>query len=36
LGHFIGEQVAEFVQGYQLSPGFVASHGQTVFHQPDQ
>ena len=36
LGHFIGEQVAKFVQGHQLSPEFVASHGQTVFHQPDQ
>lgn len=36
LGHFIGEQVAGFVQRHELSPEFVASHGQTIFHQPDE
>ena len=36
LGRFIGEQVARFIQEQQLSPDFVASHGHTVFHQPEK
>jgi len=35
LGRFIGEQVARFIQEHQFSPEFVASHGHTMFHQPE-
>ncbi|QCR24090.1 anhydro-N-acetylmuramic acid kinase [Pontibacter sp. SGAir0037] len=36
FGKFIGEQVQLFVQNNQLQPDFIASHGHTVFHQPEQ
>jgi anhydro-N-acetylmuramic acid kinase len=37
FGHFIGERVAEFIEKHQLKDklDFIASHGQTVFHQPE-
>lgn len=34
FGKFIGKQVAEFCSGLQQKPDLVASHGHTVFHQP--
>jgi anhydro-N-acetylmuramic acid kinase len=36
LGMFFGEQVAKFMKKHKLKPDFVASHGHTVFHQPEQ
>ncbi len=34
FGHFIGKQVRRFIDKYSLEVDFIASHGQTVFHQP--
>ncbi|MDX2002433.1 MAG: anhydro-N-acetylmuramic acid kinase [Chitinophagales bacterium] len=37
FGHFVGEKVKEFIDRHQLRGkiDFIASHGQTVFHQPE-
>jgi len=38
LGHYFGELVVEFIREHNIDRDdidFVASHGQTVFHQPD-
>lgn len=37
FGHFLGERIAEFIDTHQLKEqlDFIASHGQTVFHQPE-
>jgi anhydro-N-acetylmuramic acid kinase len=37
FGHFIGDLVKKFVEEHQLDGkvDFVASHGQTIFHQPE-
>ncbi len=35
-GTFLGQQVADFVQKHGVKPDFVASHGHTVFHKPEQ
>lgn len=35
-GKFIGEQVALFQQNKNFAPDIVASHGHTVFHQPEK
>jgi len=35
-GYYIGSQVKEFVSKYKLKPDLIASHGHTVFHQPDK
>ncbi len=34
FGHWMGEQTRQFIDKHGLEPDFVASHGQTVFHQP--
>lgn len=36
LGRLMGEKVQEFVDKHQLEVDFVASHGHTVFHQPEE
>ncbi|MDX5423592.1 MAG: anhydro-N-acetylmuramic acid kinase [Hymenobacteraceae bacterium] len=36
FGKFIGQQVRQFVLQHEISPDFVASHGHTIFHQPNQ
>lgn len=37
FGYYLGEQVAEFIKRYQIKNiDFVASHGQTIFHQPQK
>lgn len=33
-GHHLGKTVAEFIDRHSLEPQFVASHGQTIFHEP--
>jgi anhydro-N-acetylmuramic acid kinase len=35
-GFFIGGQVKEFCQRYNLQPDLISSHGHTVFHDPAQ
>ena len=37
FGHYLGEVVRDFVAAHQLEGkvDFVASHGQTIFHQPE-
>lgn len=37
LGHYMGETIAAFIERYDIADelDFIASHGQTVFHQPD-
>lgn len=34
FGHFLGRTIAKFIKRNKLKPNFVASHGQTIFHQP--
>lgn len=36
FGHWLGQQCKAFIEKNQLQPDFVASHGQTIFHQPDK
>lgn len=36
FGHWLGQQVLDFIQRFGLKPDFVASHGQTIFHQPER
>ncbi len=36
LGKLHGNGVAEFMKKYSLNPDLIASHGHTVFHQPEK
>ena len=36
LGHFFGKEAKKFLTENNLAVDFIASHGQTVFHQPDK
>lgn len=35
-GTYLGQQVAAFVERQKVKPDFVASHGHTIFHKPEQ
>lgn len=35
FGHFLGQLALEFINKRQLEPDFIASHGHTIFHDPD-
>lgn len=35
-GKFLGERVADFMKEYGIRPDIVASHGHTIFHEPDK
>jgi anhydro-N-acetylmuramic acid kinase len=35
-GKFLGEQAASFLRGQNVKVGYVASHGHTIFHQPQR
>lgn len=35
-GTWLGEQARKFIEKHKVKPDFIASHGHTVFHQPDQ
>lgn len=34
-GHFVGKHVSKFVNKHHIKADYVASHGHTVFHQPE-
>ncbi len=34
LGHEMGKRASTFIHKYQIQPDFIASHGQTLFHEP--
>jgi anhydro-N-acetylmuramic acid kinase len=35
-GHLLGRTLRDFIDRNELRPQFVASHGQTIFHQPEK
>ena len=35
-GTYLGRACAKFIGQYEISPDLIASHGHTVFHQPEQ
>ena len=35
-GKYLGEQVLAYAKKHHASPDFVASHGHTIFHRPDE
>lgn len=35
FGHFIGKEVRKFIDKHNIEVDFIASHGQTIFHQPN-
>ena len=35
-GNYLGQQVLHFIQESGISPDFVASHGHTIFHKPEE
>lgn len=35
-GLYLGEQTQDFIQKNELKPALIASHGHTVFHQPEK
>jgi anhydro-N-acetylmuramic acid kinase len=36
IGDFFGNEINQFIQRTGFSPDFIASHGHTVFHQPER
>jgi len=34
-GHFLGKLISEFIYKHHVTPDFIASHGHTIFHQPE-
>lgn len=36
FGHFLGEACLAFMRRHECKPGFVASHGHTIFHWPHE
>ena len=36
FGDYLGRQVLQFIQENGISPDFVASHGHTIFHKPEE
>ena len=35
-GRYLGEQVLSFAQKHNVHPDFIASHGHTIFHRPEE
>lgn len=36
FGHFLGKQVKFFIEEKKVEVDFISSHGQTIFHQPNE
>ncbi|BDD02808.1 anhydro-N-acetylmuramic acid kinase [Aureibacter tunicatorum] len=36
LGNYFGSLISNFIQSHNLDPELIASHGHTVFHQPEK
>jgi len=36
FGNYLGNQTKDFINKYNIKPDFIASHGHTIFHQPDK
>lgn len=36
FGAYLGKKVKSFIRKYRVEPDLIASHGHTVFHQPDK
>ncbi len=36
LGKYFGEITLDFIQKHRLNPDFIASHGHTIFHRPNE
>ncbi len=36
FGHYMGKKVLDFCKEHKIKPDFVASHGHTIFHQPNK
>lgn len=34
-GHFLGSRLQDFISSRRIAPDYVASHGHTIFHQPE-
>ena len=34
-GHYTGRLISDFITRYNIFPDFIASHGHTIFHQPE-
>lgn len=34
-GKYLGLQIKNFIENHNISPDFIASHGHTIFHQPE-
>ncbi|MFA8300762.1 MAG: anhydro-N-acetylmuramic acid kinase [Hyphomicrobiales bacterium] len=34
-GRYLGQQCKDFISKYNIQPDFIASHGHTIFHQPN-
>ena len=35
-GNYLGHLTKDFINKYNIKPDFIASHGHTIFHQPDK
>ena len=35
-GHYLGHLSRKFITDHEINPDFIASHGHTIFHQPDK
>lgn len=35
-GHYLAESVNKFIEKHKIEPDFIASHGHTIFHYPDE
>jgi anhydro-N-acetylmuramic acid kinase len=36
FGHYMGDMVNDFIKKYNIKPDFIASHGHTIFHDPER
>lgn len=36
LGHYLGAMLNDFIHRHQIEPHFIASHGHTIFHNPEE